>query len=212
MDAARGVKMKIANNVVKMTEVLPLVLPLALLDLRAKIATAQTCHPERLGTLRARYCSVMRQVREEKDLSIEELSALSGSSKNFLQAAESVSLEMTDDDLKTVHEIYWELATGEDNPGDFKRLADERLAKPYPEVGSTMREIREQKELSIKDLSNLSGISEDILRAAESGTVEMTDEVSKEVKKVYWSLSALEATPADYRHLLAAMPMQASGD
>jgi transcriptional regulator with XRE-family HTH domain len=208
ISAVATVKMKISSNVVKMSEVLPL----ALLNLRGKIATAKNLHPERLGTLRARYCSVMRQVREEKDLSIEELSALSGSSKNFLEAAESVNLEMTDDDLKTLHEVYWELATGEDNPGDFKRLANQRLATPTPEIGSEMREIRQRKELSINELSTLSGLPADILERAESGTVEMIDEVSKKVKKVYWSLSALEATPAEYRRLLAEMGMKANGD
>jgi hypothetical protein len=40
----------------------------------------------------------------------------------------------------------------------------------------------------------------------------MIDEVSKKVKKVYWSLSALEATPAEYRRLLAEMGMKANGD
>jgi ribosome-binding protein aMBF1 (putative translation factor) len=188
------------NDVVKLSEVLPL----ALLDLRAKIATAKNLHPERLGTLHARYCSVMKQLREEKDLSFEELSALSGSSENFLEAAESLNLEMTDDDFKALHEVYWELATGEDNPGNFKRLANQRLATPYPEVGSMMREIREQRELSIKELSTISGLPEDILEAAEAGT-EMTDEDSREVQRVYWSLSALEASPGDYRRLLAAM-------
>ena len=188
------------NDVVKMSEVLPL----ALLDLRAKIATAKNLHPERLGTLHARYCAVIGQIREEKDLSIEELSALSGLSKDFLEAAESVNLEMTDDDFKTLFGVYWELAIGEDHPGYFKRLADERLATPYPEVGSEMREIREQRELSIKELSTISGLPEDILEAAEAGT-EMTDEDSREVQRVYWSLSALEASPGDYRRLLAAM-------
>jgi ribosome-binding protein aMBF1 (putative translation factor) len=201
-------KMKISNDVVKMSEVLPL----ALLDLRAKIATVKNLNPERLGTLHTRYCSVMRQIRKEKDLSFEELSALSGSSESFLEAAESMTLEMTDDDLKTLYEVYWELAIGEDHPGDFKRLADERLATPYPENGSEMREIREQKELSIKELSTISGLPEAVLEAAESGTVEMTDEVSKEVQRVYWSLSALEATTDDYRRLLADISKKASGD
>jgi ribosome-binding protein aMBF1 (putative translation factor) len=200
--------MNIGNDVVKMSEALPL----ALLELRAKIATAKNLHPESLGKLYTRYCSVMKQIREEKDLSIEELSALSGLSENFLGAAESLKLEMTDDDLKELHGVYWELATGEDNPGDFRRLANQRLVTPCPENGSEMREIREQKELNIKELSNLSGIPEDILEGAESGPVEMTDEVSKEVKRVYWSLSALEGTPEDYRHLLADIDIKANGD
>lgn len=196
------------NDVVKITEALPL----ALLDLRVKIATAKNLHPERMGTLYARYCSVMKQIREEKDLSIEELSALSGSCEDFLQATESVNLEMTDAELKTLHEIYWELATGEDNPDDFKRLANQRLATPYPEVGSAMREIREQKELSIKELSALSGFPEDILMGTESGTVQMTDEDSREVRKAYWVLAALEANPDDYRRVLAEIGMKANGD
>ena len=200
--------MNMRNNVVKMTEVLPL----ALLDLRAKIATAQTRHPERLGTLYTQYCSVMRQIRKEKDLSIEELSALSGSSEDFLEAAESGTVEMTDDDLKTLHEVYWELATGEGNPGDFKRLANERLATPYPENGSEMRATREQKQISIKELSTISGLPESVLNAAEAGTVDMTDEDSREVRKAYWALSAVESTPADYRRLLADIAMKANGD
>jgi len=199
--------MNMRNDAVKITEALPL----ALLDLRCKIATAQTRHPKTLCTLYTRYCSVMKQIRAEKDLSIEELSALSGLSEDFLEAAESISLQMTDDDLKALFDVYWELATGEDNPGDFKRLANERLATPYPEVGSEMREIREQKELSIKELSDLSGLPEAVLEAAEAGT-EMTDEDSREVRKAYWALAALEATPADYRRLLADIAIKANVD
>ena len=154
----------------------------------------------------------MKQIREEKDLSIEELSALSGSSEDFLESAESLNLEMTDDDFKALHEVYWELETGEDIPGDFKRLADERLATSYPENGCEMREIREQKELSIKELSTISGLPEAVLEAAESGNVEVTDEGSREVQKVYWSLAALKASAADYRRLLADISKKASGD
>ena len=57
----------------------------------------------------------------------------------------------------------------------------------------------------------ISGLPEAVLEAAEAGTVEMTDEVSQEVKRVYWALSALEATPADYRRLLATIPMKDIG-
>ena len=59
---------------------------------------------------------------------------------------------------------------------------------------------------------NLSGIPADILADAEAGTVEMTDEVSEKVQRVYWSLSALKASPADYRRLLAEMAMKANED
>ena len=62
---------------------------------------------------------------------------------------------MTDDDLQTLHDVYWELAKGEDNPGDFKRLANERPAKLYPEFVATMREIRKHKKFSINELSTL---------------------------------------------------------
>lgn len=108
-------------------------LPLALLDLRAKIVTAQARHPERLGKLYPQYCHVIKQIREEQYLSIEELSALSGLSEDFLEAAEAGNLQMTADDLKSLQDVYWELATGEDNPGDFRRLANQRLATPYPD-------------------------------------------------------------------------------
>ena len=75
-----------------------------------------------------------------------------------------------------------------------------------------MTRIRNEKQVSLEELSRISGMPEDILRAAESGTVEMTDEVSKEVQRVYWSLTALEASPADYRRLLADIAMKANGD
>jgi transcriptional regulator with XRE-family HTH domain len=206
--AGKHSQMKNRNDAVKMSEALPL----ALLDLRAKIATAQTRHPERLRKLYPRYCSVMKQIREEKDLSITEVSALSGLSENFLEAAESGTVELTDDNLEVLHDVYWELAIGEDNPGDFKRLANQRLAKPYPEVGSKMREIREEKQISIKELSNLSGVLENILEAAESGTLAMIGDDLEDAQRVYWSLPALEASPADYRRLLADIATKASGD
>jgi hypothetical protein len=52
---------------------------------------------------------------------------------------------------------------------------------------------------------------EDILERAESGTIEMTGENLEDVQKVYWSLSSLEASPADYRRLLD-ISMKASGN
>jgi hypothetical protein len=99
-------KMNNLNDVVKMSEALPL----ALLELRAKIATAKDLHPERLVALYPRYCSVMKQIREEQYLSIEELSALSGLSENFLEAAELGTVELTADNLKALQSVYWELA------------------------------------------------------------------------------------------------------
>ena len=199
--------MKIDNHAVKIAEVPPL----HLLDLRAKIEAAKRLYPDRLGTLHARYSAVMKQIREEKHISIKELSALCGSSEEFLAAAESGN-QMTDDDLETLHGVYWALATGEENPGDFKRLANERLATPYPEFGYRMREIREQKELTIQELSTLSGVPVDILESAESGNLKITGDDLADVQKVYWSLAALEASPADYRRLLADISMEANAD
>jgi len=100
----------------------------------------------------------------------------------------------------------------EDNPGEFKRLANERLATPNPEPGSAMREIREEKQLSVEELSKLSGIPEKTLEAAESDKLQMTGDALKEVQRVYWSLSALEASSDDYKRLLAEMLMKANGN
>src|SRR4029077_7173525 len=97
-------------------------------------------------------------------------------------------------------------------PGDFKRLANERLSTPTPQVGSTMREIRQQKELSIKELSNLSDVPDNILEAAESGKLAMIGDDLEDAQRAYWSLSALEVSPADYRRLLTQMAMKARGD
>jgi len=40
----------------------------------------------------------------------------------------------------------------------------------------------------------------------------MTDEVLEEVQRVYWSLSALAATPADYKLLLKKMAVDSGGE
>ena len=128
-----------------------------------------------------------------------------------METSESGSLQMTDDNLKSVQDVYWALTIGEENPGDFKRLANERLATPYPEFGSPMRVIRELKELTIEELSLLSGIPADILEKAESDKLEITGEDLEAVRKVYWSLSALEATAADYRRLLRKFAADSGG-
>ena len=106
----------------------------------------------------------------------------------------------------------WTLETDQASAADYQRIVDQRLSKPYPNFGSAMTQIREEKQISVGELSRISGLPADVLRAAEAGTVELTDEVSKEVKRVYWSLSALEASPADYRRLLADIAMKANGD
>ena len=86
---------------------------------------------------------------------------------------------------------------------------DQRLSKPYPNFGSSMTQIREEKQITIAELSRISGLPEAVLEAAEAGT-EMSDEDSREVRKAYWALAGLEATPADYRRLLADISKKAS--
>jgi hypothetical protein len=107
-------------------------------------------------------------------------------------------------------DVYWTLETDQASAADYKRIVDQRLSKPYPNFGSPMTQIREEKQISVGELSLISGLPEAVLEAAESGTVEMTDEYSREVKRVYWALSALEASPGDYQRLLAEMAMKAN--
>ena len=104
------------------------------------------------------------------------------------------------------------LCTRTSSAADYKRIVDHRLSKPYPNFGSPMTQIREQKQISVKELSTISGIPEAVLAEAESDKLELAGEDLKDVQKVYWSLSALEATPADYRRLIAEMAVKASGD
>jgi len=166
--------------------------------------------PERLSKLYLRFGSILKRIREKRELTIQGLSVLSGVPEELLEAAESGRFEMPDKEIKDLRNVYWTLATDQSSAADYKRIVDQRLSKPYPDFGSPMTQIREQKQISIKELSTISGVPVDILEGAESGTVEMTDEVSKEVKRVYWSLSALKASPADYRSLLAEMGMKAN--
>ena len=52
----------------------------------------------------------------------------------------------------------------------------------------------------------------DILFWLKSSTIGMSDEDLKDVQKVYWALSALEASPADYRLLLKKMAADSGGE
>jgi DNA-binding transcriptional regulator YiaG len=188
------------------------ILPLAFADTLRQIRSAERNDPERLSKLYLRFGSILNQIREKRGLTIQGLSVLSGVPEELLEAAESGRFEMPDNEIKDLRNVYWTLETDEASAADYKRLVDQRLSKPYPNFGSSMTQIRNEKQITIEELSRISGMPEDILRAAESGTVEMADEVSKEVKRVYWSLSALEATAADYRRLLAEMKMKAYED
>jgi transcriptional regulator with XRE-family HTH domain len=188
------------------------ILPLAFLDTLRQIRSAERNDPERLSKLYLRFGSILKQIRVKKRLTIQGLSVLSGVPDELLEAAESGRFEMPHNEIKDLRNVYWTLETNEASAADYKRIVDQRQSKPYPNFGSSRTQIRQEKELSLKELSAISGLPENILEAAESGTVEMTDEVSKQVKRVYWSLSALEASPADYRRLLADFAMKANGD
>jgi DNA-binding transcriptional regulator YiaG len=187
------------------------ILPLAFADTLRRICVERN-DLEQLSFLYLRFGSILKQIREKRGLTIQGLSVLSGVREESLRAAESGRFEMSDKEIKDLRNVYWTLATDQSSTADYKRIVDQRLSKPYPNFGSSMTQIREEKEISIGELASISGLSEDILRAAESGTVEMTDGVSKEVQRVYWSLSALEASPGDYRRLLAAMDVKTNGD
>jgi DNA-binding transcriptional regulator YiaG len=186
------------------------ILPLAFADTLRRIC-AERNDPEHLSTLYLRFGSILKQIREKRGLTIQGLSVLSGVRKDTLEAAESGRFEMTDKEFNDLRD-NWTLETDQASAADYQRIVDQRLSKPYPNFGSAMTQIREEKQISVGELSRISGLPADVLRAAEAGIVELTDEVSKEVKRVYWSLSALEASAADYRRLLADISKKASGD
>src|SRR5271166_5796132 len=182
------------------------ILPLAFADTLRRIC-AERNNPEHLSTLYLRFGSILKQIREKRGLTIHRLSVLSGVHEELLEGAESGRFQITDPEMKDLRDVYWTLATDQASDADYKRIVDQRLSKPYPNFGSSMTQIRNEKQIGIGELASISGLSEDILRAAESGTLEMTDEVLKDVQKVYWSLAALKASAADYRRLLAEVAM-----
>ena len=187
------------------------ILPLAFADTLRQIRSAERNEPERLSKLYLRFGSILKRIREKRGLTIQGLSVLSAVREDALGEAESGRFEMTDKEFNDLRDVYWTLLTDQASDADYKRIVDQRLSKPYPNFGSPMTQIREEKQISVGELSRISGLPEAVLEAAESGT-EMTDEVSKEVKRVYWSLSALEATPADYKLLLKKMAADSGGE
>jgi transcriptional regulator with XRE-family HTH domain len=188
------------------------ILPLAFADTLRQIRSAERNDPERLSKLYLRFGSILKRIREKRGLTIQGLSVLSGVPEELLEAAESGRFQITDPEIKDLRDVYWTLETDEASAADCKRIVDQRLSKPYPNFGSAMAEIRREKQITIAELASISGLSEDILRAAESGTAQLSDEDARDVKKIYWSLSALQATPADYRRLLADIAIKANGD
>jgi hypothetical protein len=144
---------------------------------------AERNDPEHLSTLYFRLAA--KRIREKRGLTIQGLSVLSGVPEELLEGAESGQFQITDPEMKDLRDVYWTLETDQASAADYKRIVDQRLSKPYPDFGSPMTQIRNEKQISIGELSCTSGLPADFLEGAESGTVEMTDEVSKEVKRVY---------------------------
>src|SRR5271165_7382500 len=188
------------------------ILPLAFADTLRQILCAERSDPERLSMLYLRFGSILKRIREKRGLTIEGLSVLSGVREDTLEASESGRCEVTDKEFNDLRNVYWTLATDQASAADYKRIVDQRLSKPYPNFGSPMTQIREEKQISVEELSTISGLPEAVLEAAEAGTIEMTDEDFRKVRKAYWALAALEATPADYRRLLADISKKANGD
>src|SRR5271165_310002 len=188
------------------------ILPLVFADTLRQIRSAERNDPEHLRTLYLRFGSILKRIRVKKGLTIQGLSVLSGVPEELLEEAESGRFEMTDPEMKDLRDVYWTLETDQASAADYKRIVDQRLSKPYPNFGSPMTQIREEKQISIEELATISGLPEAVLAEAESDKLELAGEDLKDVQKVYWSLSALEATPADYRRLIAEMAVKASGD
>jgi hypothetical protein len=144
------------------------ILPLAFADTLRQIRYAERNDPERLSKLYLRFGSILKQIRVKKGLTIQELTVLSGVPEELLEAAESGRFEMPDNEIKDLRNVYWTLQTDEANAADYKRIVDQRQSKPYPNFGSPMTQIRNEKQITIGELASISGLSEDILRAASA--------------------------------------------
>ena len=177
-----------------------------------QILCAERNDPERLSKLYRRFGFVLRRIREKQRLTIQGLSALSGLGEDVLEDAEAGKFEMTDKEIEDLRNVYWTLETGQATAADYKQIVDQRLSKPLPDFGSSMTQIREEKQISIGEWLVYLGCLRLFWKQLSRALLKLTDEDSKEVRKAYWALAVLEATPADYRRLLAAMATQASGD
>jgi DNA-binding transcriptional regulator YiaG len=186
------------------------ILPLAFLETLRQILCSEKNDPERLSNLYLRFGSILQRIRKKRRLTIQRLSVLSGVREDRLKEAESGKTQITDNESKGLRDVYWTLATGQASASDYKRIVDQRLSVPCPNFGSSMTRIREEKQINIEELSRISGLPEDILERAEAAQLELTGEDLKDVRRVYWSLAALEASPADYRRLLADISMTAN--
>ena len=142
------------------------ILPLAFADTLRQIRSAERNDPERLSKLYLRFGSILKRIREKRGLTIQGLSVLSGVPEELLEAAESGRFEMTDKEFTDLRNVYWTLETDQASAADYKRIVDQRLSNPYPDFGSSMTQIREEKQISIKELSTISGLPEAVLRSS----------------------------------------------
>ena len=125
------------------------ILPLTFADTLRQIQCAKRNEPEHLSTLYLRFGSILKRIREKRGLTIQGLTVLSGVPEELLEAAESGRFEITDEEVKDLRNVYWTLATDQASAADYKRIVDQRLSKPYPNFGSAMTQIRNEKQISI---------------------------------------------------------------
>jgi DNA-binding transcriptional regulator YiaG len=135
------------------------ILPLAFADTLRHIRSAERNDPERLSKLYLRFGSILKRIREKRGLTIQALSVLSGVPEELLEAAESGTVEMTDAEAKGVRDVYWTLETDQASDDDYKRIVDQRLSKPHPSFGSSMTQIRDEKQITIAELASISGVA-----------------------------------------------------
>ena len=129
-------------------------LPLAFADTSRQIRCAERNEPERLSKLYLRFGSILKQIRVKKWLTIQGLSVLSGVPEELLEEAESGRFEMTDEEVNDLRDVYWTLETDEASAADYKSIVNQRLSKPYPNFGSPMTQIRDEKQITIGELAS----------------------------------------------------------
>ena len=134
------------------------ILPLAFADTLRQIRSGERNEPERLSKLYLRFGSILKRIREKRGLTIQGLSVLSAVREDALGEAESGRFEMTDKEFNDLRDVYWTLLTDQASDADYKRIVDQRLSKPYPNFGSPMTQIREEKQISVGELSRISGL------------------------------------------------------
>ena len=82
------------------------ILPLAFADTLRRIC-AERNEPERLSALYLRFGSILKRIREKRDLTIQGLSVLSGVREDTLEASESGRFEMTDKEFNDLRDVYF---------------------------------------------------------------------------------------------------------